>query len=157
MTSFFCGTQMELFIAVQATFLNTMKVNGDHGCQARFTMSNYISGCSTSLNKSIMCYHLHIEELWVLSSSFSSSTAPDLHFQSMEKSSLTFKVLGSWFGMAWRWGNNDRILISEWLAVCVDYWCCTVYHCWGINIILIQPIVVCYSYSWSPSLVILVF
>lgn len=46
---------MELFVAVQAALLNAMKVNGDHDCQARFTVSNYISGCSSK--KSIIWHH----------------------------------------------------------------------------------------------------
>lgn len=52
---FLCGTQLELFVAVQAALLNAMKVNGENDCQARFTVINYISGCSS--NKSIIWHY----------------------------------------------------------------------------------------------------
>lgn len=126
---FFYGTQMELFVAVQAALLNTKKVNGDHACQARFTVINYISGCSS--NKSIIWHH----KTWNIEKShmdyfYDFFSLPSGLIFSLEKSSSNFKtsyfVYHRWkkvilFGTTWRWVNDDRILISERMAVCEDH------------------------------------
>lgn len=143
---------MVLFIALQATFLNTMKVNGDHVCQARFTISNYISCCSTSLNKSILWHHT--TQWWVLILLFFKLNIPWSPFSVHGKEQKQQQQnLGPLFGIAWRWENNDRILISE----CCLYGLLMLY---SISLLRnkkhFKP-AICWSYRWSPSPVILVF